>query len=70
MAAMAAAAGVRADICMMFVPSRTVEVEAPHQASGVRQSEPYASAVQIESKPSRSHSAIASVTPAGGPDDQ
>ena len=55
---------------MTSVPSRTDVVDAPHHASGVRQSEPYASAVQIESKPSRSHSAIASVTPGGGPDDQ
>jgi hypothetical protein len=39
-AAMAAAAGVRAEICMMLVPSLMVLVLEPHQASGVRQSEP------------------------------
>jgi hypothetical protein len=67
---MAAAAGVRAEICMMFVPRRIRLVEAPHQASGVRQSDPYASAAQMESKPIRSHWAMASGTPAGGPADQ
>jgi hypothetical protein len=55
---------------MMFVPSRTVDVAAPHQASGVRQSDPYASAVQMESNPRLSAAVMASVTPAGGPDDQ
>jgi hypothetical protein len=53
------AAGVRADNCAMLVPKRSVEVAAPHHASGVRQSEPYASAVQMLSKPSRWHYAIA-----------
>jgi hypothetical protein len=66
-AAIAVAAGWRADIWTIAVPSRMRSVCAPHQASGVRQSEPYASAVQIESKPSRSASAIASVIPGGGP---
>jgi hypothetical protein len=69
-AAMAAAAGVRAEICMMLVPSRMLLVPAPHQASGVRQSEPYASDVHTESKPSRSASASVSAMPAGGPADQ
>jgi hypothetical protein len=67
---MAAAAGVRAEICMMFVPSLMVVVLAPHHASGVRQSDPYASEVHTESKPRRSASASVSVTPAGGPADQ
>ena len=40
MAAMAVAAGVRADICVMDVPSRTCSVAAPHQARGVKQSDP------------------------------
>ena len=40
MAAIAAAAGWRADICTMAVPSLIRSVDAPHQASGVRQSEP------------------------------
>ncbi len=40
MAAMAVAAGVRADICTMAVPRRRRSVRAPHQASGVRTSEP------------------------------
>ena len=39
-AAMAAAAGVRADICMIAVPSLTRSVAAPHHASGVSTSEP------------------------------
>jgi hypothetical protein len=39
-AAIAAAAGVRADICMIDVPSRMFLVDAPHQASGVSTSEP------------------------------
>ena len=39
-AAIAAAAGVRADICMIAVPSCTFSVAAPHQASGVSTSEP------------------------------
>jgi hypothetical protein len=69
-AAIAVAAGVRADIWMIPVPSFTRSVCAPHHASGVSASEPYASAVQIESKPSRSASAMASAAPAGGPADQ
>ncbi len=69
-AAIAVAAGVRADICTIAVPSLSVSVGAPHQASGVRQSEPYASAVQTESKPSRSASLTASSAPLGGPADQ
>ena len=40
MAAMAVAAGVRADICMMAVPSLIWLVRAPHQASGVKASDP------------------------------
>ena len=67
MADIAVIAGWRADICVIAVPSLSDEVCCPHQASGVRPSEPYASAVQIESKPSFSASAIASVTPGGGP---
>ena len=69
-AAIAVAAGVRADICMIPVPSLIRSVWAPHQASGVTASEPYASAVQTESNPSRSASLIASSAPAGGPADQ
>jgi hypothetical protein len=66
-AAIAAAAGWRADICMIAVPSLIRSLAAPHQASGVSPSEPYASAVQIESNPSRSASAIASAARGGGP---
>ncbi len=66
-AAIAVAAGWRAEIWVIAVPSRTRSVSEPHQASGVRPSEPYASAVQIESKPSFSASAIASRAPGGGP---
>ena len=39
-AAIAAAAGWRADICMIAVPSRTFCVFDPHHASGVSTSEP------------------------------
>jgi hypothetical protein len=46
---MAVAAGVRADICTIAVPSLMRVVWAPHHASGVSASEPYASAVQNES---------------------
>ena len=51
------------------VPSRTRVVAAPHQASGVKASEPYASAVQTESRPSVSAIRTASATPGGGPAD-
>ena len=60
-------AGWRADICVIAVPSFKVDVCEPHHASGVSPSDPYASAVQIESKPSFSASAIDSVIPGGGP---
>ncbi len=40
MAAIAVAAGVRAEIWMIEVPSLIRSVWAPHQASGVRASEP------------------------------
>nr|KEP24725.1 hypothetical protein DA06_07035 [Georgenia sp. SUBG003] len=70
MAAIAVAVGVRADICATAVPSRTRRVLAPHQASGVSASEPYASAVHTESSPRPSAAATASAAPAGGPADQ
>ena len=66
-AAIAVAAGWRADSCTIPVPRRTFLVCEPHHASGVRQSEPYASAVQIESTPRESAVAIASAAPGGGP---
>ena len=66
-AAIAVAAGWRADICAIAVPRRMRSVWLPHQASGVNASEPYASEHQTESKPRFSASAIASVTPCGGP---
>jgi hypothetical protein len=40
MAVMAVDAGVRAEIWVMAVPSLTWRVCAPHQASGVKQSDP------------------------------
>jgi hypothetical protein len=40
MAAMAVAAGVRAEIWVIDVPSLTRWVALPHHASGVKQSEP------------------------------
>ena len=69
-AAIAVAAGVRAESWTIPVPRRMRSVWAPHQASGVSASEPYASADQTESNPSRSASWIASSAPAGGPADQ
>ena len=69
-AAIAVAAGVRAESCTIPVPSRIRSVWAPHHASGVRASEPYASADQTESNPRRSASRIASRAPDGGPADQ
>jgi hypothetical protein len=64
---MAVIAGWRADICVIAVPSFSFCVCEPHHASGVRPSDPYASAVQIESKPSFSASAIDCVMFGGGP---
>jgi hypothetical protein len=46
---MAVAVGDRAESWTTEVPSRIVEVFAPIHASGVKASEPHASAVQIES---------------------
>ena len=60
-------AGWRALICVIAVPSLSDDVCDPHHASGVRPSEPYASADQIESKPSFSASAIDSSMFGGGP---
>ena len=48
-AAIAIAVGVRAESWQIDVPSLMREVCAPHHASGVNASEPYASAVQHES---------------------
>jgi hypothetical protein len=48
-AAIAVAVGARAGIRQMPVPRRMVDVRLPTQASGVRASEPYASADQMES---------------------
>ena len=59
-AAIAAEAGGRAASCMMPVPRRIRLVRAARYASGVIASEPYASAVQTESKPSRSASRVCS----------
>jgi hypothetical protein len=66
-AAIAVAAGERALIWTMPVPSWIRSVWAPHQASGVSASLPYASAVQAELYPSRSASLIDSSAPDGGP---
>src|SRR3954451_15190364 len=66
-AAIAVAAGGRADIWMMVVASRTREVPEAYQASGATASEPYASAVHTESRPSRSASATSAAASAGGP---
>jgi hypothetical protein len=66
-AAIAAAVGVRAEICATAVPSRIRDVREPHHASGVSASDPYASAVHTESNPSRSAASTASAAPGGGP---
>src|SRR5438067_2882447 len=55
-AVMATAAGVRADSCTIPVPSLILDVRAPIQARGENASDPYASAVHTDSKPSRSAS--------------
>ena len=65
-AAMAVAVGVRAESCTTEVPSLIFDVCAPIQASGVKASEPQASAVQTESKPSRSASCAGPIRSGGG----
>src|SRR5690625_400105 len=65
-AAMAVAVGVRADIWVMAVPSLIRSVLLPHQASGVKQSEPYASELQTESNPNDSAAATCSAASGGG----
>ena len=67
MAVIAVDAGVRADSCVTPVPRRIVDVEAPHHASGVKASEPYASAVHAESNPSASAARSCSRASGGGP---
>ncbi len=52
--------GVRPDICTIEVPSRTREVSRPHHASGVKASDPQASAVKIASNPASSAAATSS----------
>ena len=59
-ACIAVEVGVRAEIWTIEVPSLMRDVFAPIQASGVKASEPQASAVQAESKPSRSASCASS----------
>ena len=58
--------GARPDICTIEVPRRTVEVSRPHQASGVKASEPQASAVKIASKPASSAAITSSCALVGG----
>ena len=58
MAVIAVFAGERPGSCMMPVPSRIFVVWAAIQARGLTASEPHASAVQTESKPSDSASLI------------
>ena len=53
-AVIAVMAGVRAGICMIAVPSWILVVCATNHVSGVTASEPYASAVHTEWKPSDS----------------
>ena len=54
MVCMAVAVGVRADICTTAVDRRMSSVSEPYQASGVKASEPQASAVKTVSKPALS----------------
>jgi hypothetical protein len=63
---MAVEVGVRAAICAMEVPSLMRDVCAPIQASGVKASEPQASALQAESQPSFSASWASSTRFGGG----
>ena len=63
--AMPMAVGVRAELSE--VPSRTRSVREPHQANGVKASEPQDSAVHTESKPRRSASSTHSMASGGGP---
>ena len=65
-ACIAVEVGVRAEICTMPVASLIRVVCAPIQASGVNASEPHASAVHTESKPSRSASCASATWFAGG----
>ena len=63
---MAVAVGVRADSCTRSVPSLMRVVCDPHQARGVKASDPHDSAVQTESKPRASASATISAARGGG----
>ena len=64
---MAVAVGVRAESCTTDVPSLIAWVWAPTQASGVKASDPQASAVHTESKPRRSASWARPTKSSGGP---
>ena len=64
-AVIAVIAGVRAGICMMAVPTWIRVVWAAIQVSGTIASDPYASAVHTEKKPSDS-AACASPTLSAG----
>jgi hypothetical protein len=64
-AVIAVAAGVRAGICITAVPSPMRSVRAATQVSVVTASEPYASALQTESNPSRSASFTSGSTSTG-----
>ena len=65
-ACMAIEVGVRPDICTIEVPSRTFVVSRPHHASGVKASEPQASAVKTASKPDSSAARTISAWWVGG----
>ena len=64
--AIAHAVGVRAESCTTEVPRRIRLVEDPHHASGVKASEPHASAVNTVSNPASSAAATSSGTLVGG----
>src|SRR6478672_8412863 len=65
-AAIATAAGVRADICVIAVPRTGFVVCEPTHDSGVKQSDPYDSAAQIECRPSSSTTWVLSLRKAWG----
>src|SRR5690242_426863 len=66
-ACIAVAAGDRAESWTTDVPSRTRDVAAPHQASGVNASEPQDSAVTTASNPASSAARTSDGASAGGP---
>src|SRR5690242_1717696 len=65
-ACIAQAAGVRAESCATDVPSRTDDVLEPHQASGVKASDPQDSAAKTASNPASSAASTSLAASRGG----